>query len=160
MPKVRKNWLSIIALMAFVSCTSGKISDNDPKKRLQDYISESFNIKNTEGRKLLESFLTGEARSRLAAWSDEQFRKAFVDSKRQFVKLVFREVKNVSPHEVHVVYELTYMDQSHGDPAKPSDTKVTAKKLCELIQENEKWFIKEVRTIKELVEYKNEMSLP
>ena len=152
--------MSILAALALVSCTSNKTSENDPKKRLQDYISESFNIKSLSGRKTLESFLTGEARSRLAAWSDEQFKKAFVESKRQFVKLVFREVKNVSAKEVNVVYELTYMDQSHGESGAASDAKVTAKKVCELVQEGDKWFIKEVRSIKELVEYKNEMSLP
>ena len=130
----------VFAALTLGSCTSNKAFENDPKKRLQDYISESFNIKNEEGRKTLEAFLTGEAKSRLAVWSDEQFRKAFIDNKRQFVKLVFREVKTVSPQEVHIVYELTYMDQTRGgaeagSEARPSDAKVTAKKLCQLIQD-------------------------
>lgn len=136
-------------------CTQNRSMEIDPKKRLQDYISDSFNIKTDSDRKLLESHLTGEAKSRLTAWSNEQFHKAFIDTKRQYSKLVFREVKTISPKEVHIVYELSYMDQGKG-----SDARVTTKKLCQLSLENGKWLIREVQSIKELVEYKNEMSLP
>jgi hypothetical protein len=147
--------MASVLLFASTACTMGKPVENDPKQRLKDYISASFNVSDVEGRKTLESFLTGEAKSRLAAWSNEQFIKAFVDSKRQFVKLVFREDKSISPQETHIVYELTYLDAGRG-----ADAKVTNKKLSHLVLDKDKWLIREVRNIKELVEYQNEMSLP
>lgn len=155
--RVQNLFLCLFAwgLFALAACSLNRTGDATPKKRLQDYISLSFSVRNESDRKELQSFLTGAAQSRLAAWSDDQFRKAFIDSKRQFVKLVFREVKDVSPKEVHIVYELTYLDKSRG-----GDAKVTNKKLSQLVQEKDQWFIKEVRNIKELVEYQNEMSLP
>ncbi|MGK5087243.1 hypothetical protein WDW86_06765, partial [Bdellovibrionota bacterium FG-2] len=89
------------------------------------------------------------------AWSEEQFRQAFMDSKRKFLKLVFRETNKGSDKEVNITYELTYLDQSKGH-----DAKVTAKKLCSLVLDQGKWLISNVRNIKELVEYQNELSLP
>ncbi len=145
----------LIALLALAGCMNNSSSDRDPKQRLKDYISVSFSVSNDETRKTLLGFLTGDAKNRLAAWSDEQFHKAFVETKRQFVKLVFRDVKNVSPEEVHIVYELTYLDQGKG-----VDAKVTNKKLCQLVKESGNWFIKDVHSMKELVEYQNELSLP
>lgn len=137
-------------------CTQKKPSgSDDPKKRLTEYISKSFSISNIKDREALASYLTGNAKQRLAAWSDDQFRQAFIDSKRQFVKLVFREVKNISPTSVHITYELTYTDQSKG-----GGTKITNKKLCHLISDHGPWLITEVQNIKELVEYSNELALP
>ena len=66
-------------LFLFGSCT--KIADvpSDPKQTLQDYISRSFSINRLSDKKSLEEFLSGEAKRRLAAWSDEQFKKAFAE---------------------------------------------------------------------------------
>ncbi|MCM2277600.1 MAG: hypothetical protein NDJ89_05945 [Oligoflexia bacterium] len=153
-----RNWvlLCVLAVSAFASACSPRSSGpEDPKKRLNEYISRSFAVKRVEERAELLSYLTGQAKARLAAWSDEQFRQAFIDSKREFVRMVFTEVKAASPNEVNVTYELTYIDQSRGSGAK-----VTQKKLGQLINENGHWLIRDVTNIKELVEYKNEMSLP
>jgi len=128
---------------------------DDPKKRLTEYISKSFAVKGAEDRKGLAEYLAGDARTRMTDWSDEQFRQAFIDSKRQFIKLAFREIKTLSPKEMNITYELTYLDQGKGH-----DAKVTNKKLCQMSLEKGKWFITDVRNIKELVEYRNEMSLP
>jgi hypothetical protein len=136
-------------------CTSQRKGGNDPKSRLQDYISQSFAITGPQDRDALSRFLTGPAKTRLAAWSDDQFRSAFLENKRQFVKLVFSEVRNLSPKEVNITYELTYLDQSKGH-----DAKVTHKKLAQMTQARDQWFIAEVRNMKELIEYKNEMALP
>ncbi len=133
--------------------TSG--SANDPKNRLNEYISKSFSVKSLEDRQTLATYLTGEARNRLSAWSDEQFRQAFIESKRQFLKLAFREVKNHSPTEVQITYELSYIDQSKGH-----DAKVTNKKFCQMVSENGNWLIRDVQNIKELIEFKDELSLP
>lgn len=151
--------MSIIALgvlvSAFAACTRTAESPGDPTGRLKDYISRSFSAKDPNDRKEMMEYLTGEAKTRLGAWSDEQFRQAFIDSKRQFLKLAFKEVRTVSPSEVSVTYEITYVDQGKG-----VDTKITNKKLAQMVNEQGKWYIAEVRNIKELIEYKNEMSLP
>ncbi len=127
---------------------------NDPKKKLTEYIEKSFNVRNTEDKKVLLGFLSGEAKNRLSAWSDEQFKEAYIDSKRKFEKLVFNEYKQISPQEAAITYVLTYTDKRGGD------VQVTNKKLCKMVLENNHWFINEVKNIKELIEYKNEMSLP
>jgi hypothetical protein len=146
----------LIAVVAFSSgCTSSRENAGDPKAQLRDYISASFNAREAGDRQKLMSFMTGGAKTRLAAWSDEQFKQAFIENKRQFIKLAFREVKPVSAKETSITYELTYLDQGKGH-----DAKVTNKKLCQLVNESGRWLISEVKTLKELVEYRNEMSLP
>ena len=157
--KWNKTVINLAAVGALIftvnACTKQQAVHEDPKHRLTEYISKSFAINSVGERDQLASFMTGEAKSRLVAWSDEQFRQAFIDSKRQFLKLAFTEIKNVSPEQVNITYELTYID-----PTKGHETKVTNKKLCELSEEQGQWFISDVHNIKELIEYTNEMSLP
>jgi hypothetical protein len=64
-------------------------------------------------------------------------------------------VKAQSNTETNLTYELTYIDKTKG-----SDARVTNKRMCEMVLENGTWQIREVHNIKELIEYKNEMSLP
>lgn len=143
------------SLAVLAGCTRGSEPGGDPNNRLRDYISKSFAVRTADDRKDLMDFLTGDAKLRLTAWSDEQFRQAFIESKRQFIKFAVRETKQASQNEVNITYELTYLDQGKGH-----DAKVTNKKLCLMVLENGKWLISDVRNIKELVEYRNEMSLP
>ncbi len=150
-----KSVLIALILLTTTACTQDKGSANDPKSRLNAYISRSFSVKKIEDRQELISYLTGSAKARLASWSDDQFREAFIDSKREFVKLLFREVKPVSDKEVNITYELTYLDQSKGKNAR-----ITNKKLCQMVLDEGKWQITDVRNLKELIEYRNEMSLP
>jgi hypothetical protein len=149
-PRLMKAFVVAVMLVSS-ACSMKQDGSTDPKARLNEYISQSFAVKKAADRKELASYLTGEARRRLEGWSDDQFVHAFVDSKREFVKLAFKEVKNVSASEVGVTYEVVYL---------ANGAKVTNKKLAQMIQENGKWVISAVHNIKELVEYKNEMSLP
>ncbi len=154
-----KKWFQFVAvttsLMMFaIGCPKNSNNVNDPKQRLIDYISQSFAIKEAADRSKLIAFLTGGAKNRLLAWSDEQFKEAFVDSKRQFIKLSIREIKSTTDQQTNITYELTYTDQKKG-----VDARVTHKRMCELVLEDGKWYIREVHNIKELIEYKNEMSL-
>jgi hypothetical protein len=151
---VRRIAITAFLALSLSACTKQSGSGNDPKQRLTDYISTSFSVRETEDRSKLESYLTGGAKNRLASWSDEQFRQAFVDSKREFVKLSVREVKPVSPNRTDITYELTYVDQGKGP-----DARVTTKRMCEMTLEDGKWFIREVKNIKELIEYRNEVSI-
>ena len=141
-------------LVVLSGCTKNQTSD-DPKKRLAEYISLSFSVKDSPDRQALAQYLTGNAKTRLVAWSDDQFRQAFVDTKRKFLKLIIQEMKARSASETEITYEITYIDQSKGH-----DAKVTNKKMSEMVMDQGKWLIKDVHNIKELVEYQNEMSLP
>jgi hypothetical protein len=154
---LRSAVVSVCALLAVFSgsCTRDRDISQDPKRRLTEYISKSFAVSGVGDKKMLESYLTGDARARLAAWSDEQFEAAFIRAKRQFVKLVVRETKKVANEEVNITYELTYLDQGKG-----LDVRVTNKKLCTMVLEQGKWLIREVRNVKELIEYRNEMTIP
>jgi hypothetical protein len=147
--------LAFMAVLWLAGCTTQNENAADPKKALNAYISRSFEIKSPAQKQDLLEYLTRDAKSRLAAWSDDQFREAFMDSKRQFIKLAFIEAKSVSPTETNVTYELSYIDQAKGH-----DAKVTQKKLAAMVEEQGKWRIADVQNIKELIEYRDEMSLP
>jgi hypothetical protein len=142
------------------ACTRKPEGSDDPKHRLNEYISESFAVRGPQDRARLSAYLEGEAKSRLDSWSDEQFRQAFVDAKRKFVKLAFKEAKAVSDQEVGITYELTYLTGTQDAQGKAHDAKVTNRKLAQMIRRGDQWYISEVRNIKELVEYQNELSLP
>lgn len=150
--------LSLVALgllFAFSGCSQRSALPEDPKRLLGDYVSKSFAVDDIRDRQELSAYLTGDAKNRLASWSDEQFRQAFIVTKRELLKLLVTEIKKVSDREVSITYELTYLDKTKG-----RNTKVTNKKLCQVVKEQGKWLISDVRSIKELVEYQNEMSLP
>lgn len=136
-------------------CQKAEKTQQEPQARITEYINLSFQAKSLADRDSMLNLLTGEAKTRLASWSEEQFRQAFIESKRQFLKLLFRETKNISPTEVMVTYELTFLDKSKGN-----GTKITQRKIANLVKGSGTWGIKEVQNIKELVEYQNEMSLP
>lgn len=138
--------LALSALMA--SCVKRSSDPNDPKERIKEYISVSFGIKEVKDRSKLEALLAGDAKIRLASWSDDQFKKAFVDARKEFIKLVFVETKKNSEEETVVTYELTYLDK-----LKETQAKVTQKKLARMIRKNGQWYIDSVKNVKELFEY-------
>lgn len=150
-----KRYLKAVLLLCVAACTSNAPSTHDSKSRLSDYIAKTFAIRSVEDKAVLITYLSGDAKSRLSAWSDEQFREAFIDRKRKFVRLYIADFKTISPTENSITYELTYEDSSAG-----KETKVTQKKVAQLVNEGGAWYIKEVRSVKELLEYQNEMSLP
>lgn len=147
-----------IAILAW-SCTPTTSKNDDPVRVLTDYINKSFSAHSREDKQVMGSYLTGDVKNRLMAWSDEQFDQAFIQSKRKFLKLLIRENKKVSDNEVSITYELSYFD-----PGKGTDAKVTNRKLAVLVREpagaSGAWLIREVKSIKELIEYQNEIALP
>lgn len=143
------------SLLCTPSCTKKDSATIEPKQVLKDYISKSFAVRDAKDRKDLLGYLTGDAKLRLQSWSDEQFLAAFVDTPRQFVRLAIKDMKPVSPIEVSITYELTYLDQTKG-----KDAKITNKKLCQLNLSQDHWLISDVKNIKELIEYRDELTLP
>lgn len=158
--KLSRNAVLAALFCVLTGCTFSLDPSKDPKRSLSDYISQSFAIKNVEDRATLLNFMTGEVKTRLGGWSDDQFREAFIDSKREFIKLSFREVKEVSATEVQITYELIYLDHGKSQNPKKHEAKVTNKKLCQLELVKGKWLIANVRNLKELIEFQNELSLP
>lgn len=156
-------WLRILVLSlvvgVFGACTSNSNrTDESAQAVLKEYISLSFQMKEASDRDRLLTYLTGQAKTRLAAWSPDQFNQAFLQNKREFLKLLILEDKKISATEENVTYELTYIDYGRADGGQGAQ--VTNKKLCHLIQSQGKWLITEMRNIKELVEYRNEMTFP
>jgi hypothetical protein len=156
-----KGLLSVMFLLICASCISTSNHGEDPKGRLTDYISKSFSVKNMSDRAVLAQYLVGDVKARLEGWSEEQFKDAFINTKRDFIKLSFKDTKIISPSEVQITYELSYFDSGKSRNGFSNEAAtVTNKKLCQMVAENGKWYISDVRNIKELIEYKNELSLP
>lgn len=159
----RLDWIRLFLSCSFVlffvlgseGCQRRTTVGGQPQAKITEYINLSFQVKSLQDRDALLRLLTGEAKTRLAAWSDDQFRQAFLEGNRQFQKLVFQETKPISEAEVMVTYELIYLDKPKG-----SGTKVTQRKVASLVKVSQEWLIREVQNVKELVEYQNEMSLP
>lgn len=157
------NWvrcaIGVVLIVAASACSGKGSNGTDPKEVLSDYIGQTFSAQSPSDRAKLLSSLTSEAKSRLEAWSDEQFRQAFIEKKRKFVKLTYLEVKGRGDRETSITYELTYRDTQ-----KESEVKVTQRKLARLTRNssasNTPWKIAEVRNIRELIEFENAMSLP
>ena len=151
-----------VFFLFWVSLGAGCTSPNhrlDPKKTLTDYIALSFAIREPSDKAKLIKFMTGEVKARLESWSDDQFREAFIESGRRFLKLSFKEVKKISESEVQITYELVYLDKG-GKGTRSHEAKVTNKKMSQLVLEQGHWMIANVRNIKELVEFKDELALP
>lgn len=152
-----KGSAAVLLVMMAAACSRGGGSGADPKEVLADYIALTFSAQAPSDRTKLSQSLTGEAKSRLDAWSDAQFHLAFIEKKRKFIKLAYLEVKARGERETSITYELTYRDAQ-----KASDVRVTQRKLARLTREGaqQPWKIAEVRNIRELIEFENEMSLP
>lgn len=143
-------------LIGFIcGCTRQEAITANPKQRLTDYINKSFSVKRVEDRKELEAFLTGGAKMRLSAWSDDQFMEAFIDKKREVPNLKILESRDISSKEVAITYQVSFIDRTAG-----KNTRVTTKKMADLIMENGIWLIQKVQSIKMLVEYQDELALP
>ncbi len=147
--------VAVLAFSVLSACQKGPEGLDDPKKQLTNYISKSFSIKSLDDRKELLEFLAGDTRERLSTWSDEQFRQAFIETKREFIKLAIVDMKKQNEAEASITYELTYLDQERG-----KDAKVTTQRLAIMRRDSDRWLIQEVRNMKELVEFRNEMALP
>ncbi len=140
-------------LVVLAGCVE-KVDHSSPIEVLRNYIEISFNAKNLEDKHKMEQLLTGDAKQRLFAWSDEQFTHAFIETKRSLAHLNVLENRKMSDQEVAVTYELTF-EEGEGEKR----AKISQRKLCVVVQESAAWKIKEVRNIRESIEYLKELSL-
>ena len=156
----RKICIISILLGLWVGCTRQPQVVGDPKQRLTEYIVRTFSIRSETDKDFLLGYLTGDVKGRLESWSKEQFREAFIERKREFIKLTIREIKKISDQEVEITYELKYNELGSKIAGHSSSAMVTNKKLCQMVLVQGKWMISDVRNIKELLEFKDELSLP
>jgi len=150
-----KSFARILALSCLLFACTPDVIDGSPAKVLESYISISFNATTIADKKRMEDLLTGDTKNRLVSWSDEQFQKAFMDAKKKFLGLKILETKKVNDHEVALTYELSYTE----GPAEQT-AQITQRKLGTVVNEDGGWKIKEVRSIRESIEYLKELSLP
>ena len=143
-----------VSASLFVACTS-KDKDATPIDVLKKYIETSFNAKGLDDKHKMEDLLTGDTKVRFVSWSDEQFVRAFVETHRKFESLKVLENKKVSDQETALTYELSFQE-GEGD----KKAKISQRKLCVIVLEESLWKIKEVRSIRESIEYLKELSLP
>ena len=149
-----KQFAKILGFSLLFACTPN-IGDGTPAKVLENYIHTSFNASSIEDKKKMEDLLTGDTKNRLVSWSDEQFLKAFVETKKKFQGLKILENKKVSEDEVALTYELSFQDGPADKTAQ-----IAQRKLATVVKEDSQWRIKEVRSIRESIEYLKEFSLP
>ena len=145
----------LLAVAAVGTGCTEKNKDATPIKVLESYIETSFNVKGLEDKAKMSELLTGDTKRRLDSWSDEQFLRAFVETKRKYESLKILENKKVSDQETALTYELTFQE-GEGD----KKAKISQRKLCVVVQTDSAWRIKEVRSIRESIEYLKEFSLP
>ena len=144
----------LMLMVGLMSCTE-KADDQTPAKTLESYIQASFNVQGVQDKKKMEDLLTGDTKQRLSVWSDEQFLKAFVETKKKFGSLKVLENKKVNDQEVALTYELSFRE---GEKDKLAQ--ITQRKLCTMVFQDGGWKIKEVRSQRESIEYLQELSLP
>ena len=149
-----KKFATLLGLCLLSACTPDVV-DTTPAKVLDSYIQISFHATGIQDKKRMEELLTGDTKNRLVSWSDEQFTKAFMESKKKFTTLKMLETKKVSETEVALTYELSYQEGPDDKTAQ-----ITQRKLATIVQEDGGWKIKEVRSIRESIEYLKELSLP
>jgi len=146
--------LGLVLILLVAGCTA-KVEDQTPAKTLESYIQASFNVKEVQDKAKMENLLTGDTKQRLSVWSDEQFLKAFVETKKKFGTLKILESKKVSDQETLLTYELSFRE---GEKDKLAQ--ITQRKLCTMVFLDGGWKIKEVRSQRESIEYLSELSLP
>jgi hypothetical protein len=146
--------LTAILFLTLSACTDGAV-DSTPGKVLESYIKISFSATGVLDKKRMEGLLTGDTRLRLASWSDEQFSKAFIESPKKFQGLKVLESKKVNEQEFALTYEIAF-----EEGAKDKAAQITQRKMCTVVREDGAWKIKEVRSIRESIEYLQEFTLP
>lgn len=149
--KLRMSNIAVLSLFLALSCTDKEKDATDPKRVLTDYIKKSFAIQNPSDKQELSIYLAGDLKTRLLSWSDEQFMEAFGKTHREYVEFRIPEFKKISDDEVTMTYELVY---------KEGEAKVTNRKICHMVRKDNRWYIDEVKNIKQLIEYSGEMTFP
>jgi hypothetical protein len=146
--------IAVLFSMQLAACLSSN-DLNTPRSALEGYVKESFNIRSFSQKANLESFLTGDTKDRLSAWTEDQFMTVFVDSKRKFVSMKMIETNKISEDQYALTYEIVYTE---GGAKK--EARITQKKMAMINKVGNDWKISQVHSQREAIEYLSELSLP
>jgi hypothetical protein len=146
-------------LFLMLGCTRDQAT-RIPQAQLEAYIAKSFAVRSLADRSVLASYLTSRVKERLEAWSDAQFEEVFVGSKRELLRLLIKEVKKISPEELEITYELSFLEHRKRNEEQLQEARIINKKLCRMLFQDGKWLIADVKSLKELIEYDGGMALP
>jgi len=151
---------ALLGVILIAACTNPVPRVGEPKQRLIEYIGRTFAVRSESDRETLLRYLTGDVKVRLQGWGKDQFRDAFIEKKRDLLKMTIREMKQISDHEVEIIYELKYNEWGSKVAGHVNRATVTNKKLCQMVLVQGQWMISDVRSIKELLEFNDELAIP
>ena len=157
-----KTWVWIFFLAFVTGCTGKQPGVNTPQRALSEYVGITFAVKTASDKTKLMSYMSGEAREKLAALPDAEFERYFVESKKEFVSLKVRDERKLSEDRYALTYEITY--NSRGPAIDPlihqiGMNRVINKKHVIFVKDSGRWLISEIQNLKTLIELKDETNL-
>lgn len=148
-----------VLVFAGFACVSPQNSKEGPQKVLSEYVTKSFAVKNVSDKALLMQYTTGEVKKALNELDEKSFNTAFIHTKREFKSLKIKDERQVSEGKYSITYELTYNAESAPiTGTEPQKDEITNKKTAIFEMQDGKWLISEVRSIKTLIDHKNDIT--
>lgn len=171
--------VAVLAVLLTMTACTKKGDLSTPQGVLKEYVSRAFGMTKLSDVDGLLDLTTGQARGELERLKgdEELFKKTFIDEKNKFDSSIkIRDERKVGDDRYLITYELTYKNQSpeamveaeppvidgapnkEGQPVKKEQTedKITTKKQVVLTNDQGKWLISEVQTVKTFVEHTTE----
>jgi hypothetical protein len=136
----------VFVLLSVAGCKGSKDRAASPEETLRDYIARSFVIKSEADKSKLLELSTGEVKQALDSLSSDDFKKYFIDSKRELKSLKVRDDRVLGDGRRVVTYEMEYVDT-----AKDAKNAILVKKQAIFEHAAERWLISSVQTGKTLV---------
>ena len=146
--------LLLSLILSMFSCTESTRDLKDPQDVLAEYVSRTFSSASISDKQRLLDLTEGEVKKNLESMTEGNFRKYFIESKRNFVSLKVLDKRDISSSERSFTYELTYLDKTHDN-----ETKIINKKICNFKKIDKLWKIVEVKNIKTFMETTKEMNV-
>ena len=150
----------IITIFIIAGCSYQERRHDDPVLVLRDYIASSFAIKSYKDKRYMLSYLKGDALKKLKALSSAEFNEQFVNQRRTFLKLKILSEEKLNKDKFKIQYELSYINLPESNNPISTENKVTNRKSATIIKKDNKWYINEVKNVTQLIEFKDEMTIP
>jgi len=142
----------LASLMLLGSCTNAK--KQTPQETLSEYVSRSFGVATQNDKAKLAELATGQVKAALDSLNDEEFKKNFVDTKRELVALKIKDERKLADGRYSITYEIAYINKS-----SENKDKLTSKKHAIFVNENGKWLVSEVQNLKTVMEHQTELEV-
>lgn len=139
-------------LLSLTACTGKK--EQTPQETLSEYVSRSFGVTAPSDKAKLTELATGQVKEALEGLNDEDFKRNFVDTKRELVALKIKDERKLADGRFSITYEIAYVNKS-----SESQDKLTSKKHAIFVNENGKWLVAEVQNLKTVMEHQTELEV-